>query len=51
AVDSLIHKTYVSHADGQVTGVKPAIQLKPSPRPTGQQQFPWPSTAGQSNPK
>ena len=30
---------------------KQPSQLKPSPRPTGQQQFPWPSTAGQSNPK
>lgn len=25
AVDSLIHKAYVSHVDGQVTGVKPAM--------------------------
>ena len=25
AVDSLIHKTYVSHVDGQVTGIKPAM--------------------------
>ena len=30
---------------------KQPSQLKPSPRPTGQQQFPWSPAAGQSHPK